>query len=46
MAPGRRGRFLVLAALYESWSVPLGVLGFVAAMHLRRPENDVFFKWD
>lgn len=44
--------FLVLAALYESWSVPfavmlvvpLGVLGAVAAMHLRGLENDVFFK--
>ncbi|WP_026784028.1 multidrug efflux RND transporter permease subunit [Pleomorphomonas koreensis] len=44
--------FLVLAALYESWTVPfavmlvvpLGVLGAVAAMHLRGLENDVFFK--
>ena len=44
--------FLVLAALYESWSipisvmlvVPLGILGAVAAVHLRGLENDVFFK--
>lgn len=44
--------FLVLAALYESWSiplsvmlvVPLGVLGAVAAVLLRGLENDVFFK--
>ena len=44
--------FLVLAALYESWSVPisvmlvvpLGVIGAVAAVHLRGLENDVFFK--
>jgi multidrug efflux pump len=44
--------FLVLAALYESWSipvavllvVPLGMLGAVAAVLLRGLENDVFFK--
>ncbi|MAY62370.1 MAG: multidrug efflux RND transporter permease subunit [Rhizobiales bacterium] len=44
--------FLVLAALYESWSVPLsvmlvvplGVIGAVIAVHLRGLENDVFFK--
>ncbi|WP_423600000.1 multidrug efflux RND transporter permease subunit [Roseateles sp. MS654] len=44
--------FLVLAALYESWSipvsvmlvVPLGVLGAVAAVLLRGLPNDVFFK--
>ncbi|MEN5149583.1 multidrug efflux RND transporter permease subunit [Pseudomonas orientalis] len=44
--------FLVLAALYESWSiplsvvlvVPLGLLGAVAAVMLRDLPNDVFFK--
>ena len=44
--------FLVLAALYESWSiplsvmlvVPLGLLGAVAAVILRDLPNDVFFK--
>ncbi|NDW04496.1 multidrug efflux RND transporter permease subunit [Jiella pacifica] len=44
--------FLVLAALYESWAiplsvilvVPLGIVGAVAAVHLRGLENDVFFK--
>jgi len=44
--------FLVLAALYESWKVPLsvmlvvplGVIGAVIAVHLRGLENDVFFK--
>lgn len=44
--------FLVLAALYESWSiplavimvVPLGLLGAVAAVVLRDMPNDVFFK--
>jgi len=44
--------FLVLAALYESWSVPvavmfvvpLGVLGAVSFTWLRGLENDVFFK--
>lgn len=44
--------FLVLAALYESWSiplsvmliVPLGIFGAVAAVLLRGLENDVFFK--
>ncbi len=44
--------FLALAALYESWSiplavilvVPLGILGAVLAVHLRGLPNDVFFK--
>jgi multidrug efflux pump len=44
--------FLALAALYESWAiplavilvVPLGVLGAVLAVHLRGLPNDVFFK--
>jgi multidrug efflux pump len=44
--------FLVLAALYESWStplavilvVPLGLLGAVIAVTLRGLPNDVFFK--
>lgn len=44
--------FLVLAALYESWSiplavimvVPLGLLGAVTAVLLRDMPNDVFFK--
>lgn len=44
--------FLVLAALYESWSipvsvmlvVPLGLLGTVAAVLMRDMTNDVFFK--
>src|SRR5690606_7681652 len=44
--------FLCLAALYESWSVPLavllvvpvGLLGAVAAVHLRGLQNDVFFQ--
>jgi multidrug efflux pump subunit AcrB len=44
--------FLCLAALYESWSipvsvmlvVPLGVLGAVLAMLLRGLTNDVFFQ--
>lgn len=44
--------FLVLAALYESWSVPLsvmlvvplGIIGAVIAVHLRGLENDAFFK--
>jgi len=44
--------FLVLAALYESWSipvsvllvVPLGLLGAVLAVLLRGMPNDVFFK--
>jgi multidrug efflux pump len=44
--------FLVLAALYESWSipaavmlvVPLGVLGALAFTWLRGLENDVYFK--
>ncbi|SBW00576.1 multidrug efflux system protein [uncultured Alphaproteobacteria bacterium] len=44
--------FLVLAALYESWSIPLSVMlvvplglsGAVAAVMLRGMPNDVFFK--
>jgi len=44
--------FLCLAALYESWSiplsvmlvVPLGVLGSVVAVMLRGMSNDVYFK--
>ncbi len=44
--------FLCLAALYESWSiplavilvVPLGVLGVVTGAGLRGLENDVYFK--
>ena len=44
--------FLCLAALYESWTipiavvlaVPLGVLGSLAAVYLRGMPNDVFFK--
>ncbi|KWU49275.1 efflux RND transporter permease subunit [Pseudomonas palleroniana] len=44
--------FLVLAALYESWAiplsvmlvVPLGLLGAVVAVMLRGLPNDVFFK--
>jgi multidrug efflux pump len=44
--------FLCLAALYESWSipmsvimvVPLGILGALAAALLRGLENDVFFQ--
>ncbi|HEY9097127.1 MAG TPA: multidrug efflux RND transporter permease subunit, partial [Hydrogenophaga sp.] len=44
--------FLVLAALYESWAiplsvmlvVPLGLIGAVAAVLLRGLPNDVFFK--
>ncbi|WP_067064883.1 efflux RND transporter permease subunit [Roseateles chitosanitabidus] len=44
--------FLVLAALYESWAiplsvmlvVPLGLIGAVAAVFLRGLPNDVFFK--
>ena len=44
--------FLVLAALYESWSipvavlmvVPLGVFGAVVAVMLRGLPNDVYFK--
>ncbi len=44
--------YLALAALYESWSVPLavmlvvpiGVLGAILAAHLRGLPNDVFFK--
>lgn len=44
--------FLCLAALYESWSVPiavllvvpLGILGTVGAVMLRGLQNDVFFQ--
>jgi len=44
--------FLVLAALYESWSipmavllvVPLGLIGAVSAVLVRDLSNDVFFK--
>ena len=44
--------FLVLAALYESWAVPisvllvvpLGIIGSVAAVQLGGQSNDVFFK--
>lgn len=44
--------FLVLAALYESWSiplavvlvVPLGLIGAVLAVTLRGMPNDIFFK--
>lgn len=44
--------YLCLAALYESWSipvgvvlaVPLGVLGSLAAVYLMQMPNDVFFK--
>ena len=44
--------FLLLAALYESWSiplsvmlvVPLGVIGSVVAVMLRDMPNDVYFK--
>ncbi|MCK9380483.1 MAG: efflux RND transporter permease subunit [Sulfuritalea sp.] len=44
--------FLCLAALYESWSipvavmlvVPLGIFGAVLAVHLRGLPNDVYFK--
>lgn len=43
----------VLAALYESWSVPfsvmlvvpLGVIGALLATRMRRLENDVYFRW-
>ena len=44
--------FLCLAALYESWSVPLavllvvplGLLGSVVAVQLRGLQNDIFFQ--
>ena len=44
--------FLSLAALYESWSVPiavllvvpLGVIGAVLAAHLTRLDNDIYFQ--
>lgn len=43
--------FLLLSALYESWSIPVavmmvvpfGVIGSVAAVTLRRMHNDVYF---
>ena len=45
--------FMVLAALYESWSipfavmlvVPLGLLGAVLAVSVTNMTNDVFSKW-
>ncbi|HEY2482273.1 MAG TPA: efflux RND transporter permease subunit [Caulobacteraceae bacterium] len=44
--------FLCLAALYESWSVPiavllvvpLGVIGAVISAHLTRLDNDIYFQ--
>ncbi|NVI08984.1 multidrug efflux RND transporter permease subunit [Paraburkholderia youngii] len=44
--------FMALAALYESWTiplsvlvvVPLGIIGAVAAMFLRGLPNDIYFK--
>ena len=44
--------FLSLAALYESWSVPiavllvvpLGVIGALTAAHLTRLDNDIYFQ--
>ena len=44
--------FLSLAALYESWSVPiavllvvpLGVIGAVTSAHLTRLDNDIYFQ--
>ncbi len=44
--------FLCLAALYESWSVPLavlltaptGIIGAVAGMYLRGMNNDIYFQ--
>jgi HAE1 family hydrophobic/amphiphilic exporter-1/multidrug efflux pump len=44
--------FLCLAALYESWSVPiavllvvpLGVVGALVAAHLTRLDNDIYFQ--
>ncbi len=44
--------FLALAALYESWSipvsvllvVPLGIVGSLLAVNLRGTENDIFFQ--
>ena len=44
--------FLCLAALYESWSVPiavllvvpLGVVGALTAAHLTRLDNDIYFQ--
>lgn len=43
----------MLAALYESWSVPfsvmlvvpLGVIGALLATRMRGLENDVYFQW-
>ncbi|UMX84198.1 efflux RND transporter permease subunit [Klebsiella pneumoniae] len=45
--------FMVLAALYESWSIPfavmlvepLGLLGAVLAVSVTNMTNDVFSKW-
>lgn len=45
--------FLCLAALYESWSiplsvilvVPLGVIGVLLATLLRNFSNDIYFRW-
>ncbi len=44
--------FLILAALYERWSIPLsvllgvpfGILGALIAVHLRGLDNDVYFQ--
>lgn len=51
--PSPSGGIPVLAALYESWSVPisvilvipLGVLGAALAASLRGLSNDVYFGW-
>ena len=36
--------FLCLAALYESWSIPLGVIGALLAATFRGLTNDVYFQ--